>query len=863
MNPEQWQKVKEIFGAASQRAAGERADFLVAACDRDDEVRREVESLLSSFADAQSFMESPAVGEVASLIVGSHERLAAGHRIAHYEIIQSIGAGGMGAVYLAQDTQLQRKVAIKVLQANLTMKAEQVRRFWQEARAASALNHPHILTIHEVGLHEGVPYIVSEYVAGQTLRECLNGPALRLGKTLDIVVQIADALTAAHAVGIVHRDIKPENIMLRSDGYVKVLDFGLAKLIERQTAFANHDADAAPRMLVQTVPGMLMGTISYMSPEQVRGFAVDGRTDVWSLGVVLYQLLTGRAPFAGETTSDVMVAILTTDPVPPSTFAHEIPAEFDRIVSLTLAKNCEERFPSVKDLLAHLQQLKKRLEFEAHAGREFGSPPSGSLKSLQAEPPNADAETRIFKIQTRNSIAVLPFANLSSEAENEYFCDGLAEELLNALAKIADLQVTARSSAFSFKGKAANVSVIGRTLSVRTVLEGSVRKSGNRVRVTAQLINVENGYQLWSERYDREMQDIFEMQDEITLAIVEVLKVKLLREEKPAAVLKRPTKNIEAYQLYLKGRYYLNKWTPDGFKKSMECFNQAIEIDPNYAHAYTGLADCFSSLGLMLASPREVFPKAKEALTKALEIDDTLCEAHTSLGIVNLFYDWDWLTAEKETQRAIELNPINPESHFLYCFYLLAMGRHADALAEIKKAQELDPLSLTINLMVGWLLYLAGEYDQAIEQYMKLLEMDPNFSSVHGAFARVYMKKQMYGEAIAALQMAHDLSGNSAHLLAVFGHAYAVSGKRKEAQKVLDELIELSLGNEVNIDPADIAIVYSGLGDLDQAFEWLDKAYEYRSANMIWLKVEPVWDNLRSDPRFDDLLRRVGSHSKS
>lgn len=466
-------------------------------------------------------------------------------------------------------------------------------------------------------------------------------------------------------------------------------------------------------------------------------------------------------------------------------------------------------------------------------------------------------QTRIFKADTYNSVAVLPFVNLSSQAENEYFCDGLAEELLNALAKLEGLQVAARTSAFSFKGKDANVSVIGRALNVQTVLEGTMRKSGNRLRITVQLVNTENGYHLWSERYDREMQDIFDVQDEITLAIVAILKVKLLGEAK-ASPLMRHTENIEAYQLYLKGRYYWNKWTPDGFNKSMECFTQAIGIDPNYALAYSGLADGFSTLGFTLVPPREVFPKAKEEATKALGINNMLSEAHTSLGVVNLFYDWDWLTAEREAQRAIELNRSNQGAHLLYYWYLLVMGRHSDALAKIKKAQELDPLSHFINTSVGFSLYLAGEDDQAIEQYMKVIEMDPNFLPAHDSLARVYSKRHMHSEAFAAIQRTRDLPEYNAHMLTLLGYTYGMCGNREEAQNVLDGLIELSMKSEVRIDPAEIAIVCAGLGELDQAFEWLDIAYEYRSPNMVWLKVEPIWDSLRSDLRFAKLLHRMG-----
>ncbi len=456
-----------------------------------------------------------------------------------------------------------------------------------------------------------------------------------------------------------------------------------------------------------------------------------------------------------------------------------------------------------------------------------------------------------------NSIAVLPFANMSADAENDYFCDGLAEELLNALAKINDLKVAARTSAFSFKDKNVNVSEIGRTLGVNTILEGSVRKSGSHLRITVQLVNASDGYHLWSERYDREMRDIFDVQDEITLAVVDTLKVKLLGKEK-AAVLSRYTENTEAYQLYLKGRYYLNKWTAEGLMKGIEYFNQAIELEPHFAPAYSGLADCYGSLsgeGLLL-SPKEAFPQARSAAIMALEIDDTLSEAHCSLALINLNFDWDWAGAEAGLKRAIELNPKYVAAYHWYSHYLIVMGRTEESLAISYRAVELDPLDLQINSHMGWHYCHARQYDFAIEQCRRTIEMEPNFHEAHWFLGWAYEQKSMYEEAITEFQKAVACSGDSARMRSELGHAYGLAGKRDEAEKILNELKELS--KQQYVSPYNMALVYTGLGEKDAAFEWLGKACDDRSGLLIYLKTQHSFDGLRADPRFEDCVRRIG-----
>src|SRR2546429_4785842 len=584
--------------------------------------------------------------------------LGTGKRLGRYEIRSQIGEGGMGEVYLAEDTKLHRRVALKILSAEFSEDSQHAARFLREAQAASALNHPNICTIHEIN-DDGVLYIAMEYVEGETLSERIKDDGLDLAETLDIAMQIADALAEAHAHGIVHRDVKSANIIVNRRGQVKILDFGLAKKISTR-------GEAATQQLLSQA-GMILGTVAYSSPEQARRLAVDAGTDVWSFGGVLYEMLTGVKPFSGATTTDLLAAILRNEPEDLYRFNHDVPAELERIVLKTLRKARDQRYESAKDLFADLKQLKKDLdlaaarkrsepaseEFEARISRRMPVPSAlpGGPTAEQNRPDTAGGSDQGARnitseswalrsgAEVRNSIAVLPFTNMSADPENEYFCDGLAEGLLNALAKIEELKVAARTSAFSFKGKNPNISDIGNTLGVRTVLEGSVRKSGNRLRITVQLISATDGYHLWSERYDREMKDIFDVQDEITLAVVDALKVKLLGEEK-AVVLKRYIENTEAYELYLMGRYHFNKHTIEDWVKGIECFEKAIEIEPEYAPAYAQIGVTYVALSFFgLFPPHQTLPKGTAGVSPAPKIDGQLAEDHAALPDILFYYN--------------------------------------------------------------------------------------------------------------------------------------------------------------------------------------------------------------------------------
>ncbi len=913
MKPEQWQEINVLFHSALEREPGQRAAFLDRACAGDESLRKEVEAFIAAYDQAGNFIEAPAFAVAAEMLRGDQGQLLVGHSFGSYEIVAAIGAGGMGEVYLAQDTRLGRQVALKLLPSYFTMDEDRVRRFQQEARAASALNHPNIITIHEIGQVEERHFIAIEFIDGETLRAPLSRSRLSLRTTLDVAIQVASALVAAHKAGIVHRDIKPENIMVRrDDGIVKVLDFGLVKLTEKP-AERIADSAAPTRMLVKTDAGVVMGTVSYMSPEQARGLNVDARTDIWSLGVLLYEMLAGRLPFAGETASDVIASILTTEPPPLTRLAPEAPAELERIMSKTLAKDREERYQTAKDLLIDLKRLKQRLDLDAEIERTSIQEPGSAIAGLTTSsgqaavdtvnhsaaltgsrsniaPPTSSAEYIVSEVKRHKvaafvalaalaialaaayayysrspsrlppitSVVVLPFANTSGDPEIEYLSDGISESLMNSLSQLPQLKVIARSSSFTYKGKNADPQEVAKALGVEAILTGRVTKRGDSLVISTELMDARDRTQIWGEQYDRKMSDLLATQREIAREIVEKMRLKVSGEEK--ALARNYTESSEAYQLYLKGRFYWNKRTGEALKKSIEYFNQSIEKDPSFALAYAGLADGYLVPGNPLP-PKQRMPKAKVAAMRALELDETLAEAHTSLARVLATYEWDWPGAEKEYKRSIELNPRYAMAHQWYSGCLEAMGRRNEASAERKQARELDPLSLTINFALGLDFYFNRHYDQAIEQFQKTLELDQNFPAVHEFLPAAYEQKGMYDKAIAEFKKAGLLQGGQGRgelsfSLAGLGHVYGVSGKKAEAWAVLDKLKQMS--RQEYIPAVHIALVYEGLGEKDQAFAWLEEGYKERAFQMQALNSDPRWDSLRSDPRFKDLMRRVG-----
>jgi serine/threonine-protein kinase len=824
--------------------------------------------------------------------------------LGRYVIRSQIGSGAMGEVYLAQDTQLERTVALKVLPAEMARDQQWMRRFKQEARAASALNHPNILTIHEVGEFEGAHYIATEYVDGETLHQHMTRSRMKLSEVLDVAIQVASALSAAHTAGIIHRDIKPENIMFRRDALVKVLDFGLAKLTEHSMSQLGSSGEAQAVTMVETEPGLVMGTIKYMSPEQARGLSVDARTDIWSLGVVLYEMVTGHVPFGGDTTSDVIASILKMEPTLLSSSAREAPAELQRIVSKALEKDQEERYQGIKDLLVDLQRLKKRLDFEAELERSTSPEmtsgataaisnshsatvmtPFSRTNEVGATHPTTSAEYLVSEVKRHkvgaliafltlaltmaaayffyprstaviDSIAVLPFTNVSHDANTEYLSDGVTESIISSLSRLPQLKVMARSTVFHYKDREADPQQIGRELNVHAILTGRVLQQADNLIIRTELVKVADGTQLWGAEYSRKLSDVIIIQQDIAREISDKLRLRLTGVEQQQLA-KRYTDSTEAYQFYLKGRYYWNKRTSDGLKKAIEQFQQAIGKDPNYALAYVGVADCHLLLEEYAGTPAsETLPKAKAAALRALQIDDSLAEAHASLAMINQD-SWQWEEAETEFKRAIELNPNYPTAHHWYSFYLRVVGRLDESMAEIKRAQELDPLSPIIGENVAVTYLKKGELESAIKQCKKIIELDPNFPQVHMTLGFVYQKQGHYPEALAEFQKAVELSGGGGEKLAALGHCYALSGKRSEALAIVKELEEKYTKQESTASY--VAWVYAGLGERDQAFAWLEKDYQAHSGTLPYLiTIFPDLDVLRSDARYADLLRRMG-----
>jgi serine/threonine-protein kinase len=835
-NPDRYKQAEALFNAALTLPSARRPAFLEAACASDQELRAEVESLLAAHEHAGSFIDHPPVEAATRILAKEEADDEAGRMIGHYRVQRLLGKGGMGEVYLAQDTKLDRAVALKLLPARFTQDSNLVRRFVQEAKSASALNHPNIITIYEIGQEEGTHFIATEYVEGKTLRQILRTTRLSLNSVLDAATQIANALATAHAAGIVHRDIKPENIMLRPDGLVKLLDFGLAKLITTQPVLSDSQAETQAKGI--TTPGVIVGTVHYMSPEQARGLQVDARTDIFSLGVVLYEMLARKTPFTGETMTDVLAAILEREPPPLYDCAPEVTIGLEEIISKALHKDRAERYQSAKELLAELNMVRKDLESVISHYR------TSSTKQLKAQ-------------TTVPSIAVMPLADLSPQRDQEYFCEGMAEEVINALAQIEGLRVVSRGSSFRFKGTGYDIREIGEKLHVTSVLEGSVRRAGNRLRIAAQLINVDDGFQVWSERYDCEMKDVFDIQDEISRAIVQALKLKLIGNQQQQLV-RRYTDNVEAYQLYLKGRYHWNRRVPGSVGKAMEFFKQALDEDPNFAPAYAGLADCYILPGYYaMASPKDVMPLGKAAALRALEIDPNLAEAHASLGAIAALYEFNWPEAEAYFRRALEENSNYSIARYWYGIFALApQGRLEQALSESKKGRELDPLSPAPSSAVGMMICYQRNYDAAVKELHRTLDLDPNFAVGNLYLGKIYCEQGRTEEGIAVLQKAREVMGDSPVIIGVLGYYLAASGDREGAQNLLDHLKNLASQKYVPAQP--LALIYSGLGHDDLAFEWLDKAYDEQSSLLIWLKVDPTFDKLRSDPRCTLLLRKMG-----
>ena len=907
-----WQRVREIFDSALARQPQERRKFVNEVCGDDKTLLAEVESLLSSHDSAESFMETPAVAKVADVIEGKPRKLETGKCLGHYEIITQIGEGGMGEVYLAKDKKLDRKVAVKILNEEFSQDESNLKRFVSEAKAASALNHPNILTIYEFGEAEDMRFIVSEYIEGKTLREIVRESKLRLPQILDISIQITGALASAHKAHLVHRDIKPENIMVRPDGYVKVLDFGLAKLVEQKNKSILSLEDPTVRQDL-TAKGVILGTVKYMSPEQAKGERVDERTDIFSLGIMIYEMLAGEPPFGGASGIETLGSILHKDPVPLSRQAPGVPHELERIVDKALRKDREERYQSAKDLLNDLKDVGQNLEFQNKLNRTAAPDHEGAKtqvfnakalnsSSLQDLSGRTQLENRTAVLQRATSgranttaentgpparwyrrwpvmaalgvlllggigvggyfwrqktgpsneirsVAVMPFVNETGDPQVEYLSDGMTDTLISSLSELPNLKVKARTSVFRYKGKEIDPKTIGKELGVQAIVNGRVAQRDRRTNVLLEVIDTETEDVIFSTRYDKPQSELVTLQSDIARDVSGKLKRKLSRTEE-AKVTKTHTADPEALQLYLQGQFYAHKGGRSNVLRAADYFNKAIEKDPNYALAYAGLALNYSSYTLYnLAPPTDFMPKTKAAAMRAVELDDSLAEAHVALGKSGAD------NAEQEFRRAIELNPNYAEAHDALCTFLTWQKRFDEAITEGKKAQELDPLSTIVTTDLGTVYFFARRPDEAIEIFTRAHEMDPTLWVPLGWLGGAQTLKGQYTEAIATFRKAVEISDGSPNAKSHLAFALAKAGQRDEALKIVSELKRQA--EHEHIESFHFAVPYIGLGDKDEAFFWLGKGVDDGSAGFKMLDVHPWFDELRSDARFQALQKRA------
>jgi len=774
--------------------------------------------------------------------------------ISHYRILEKLGAGGMGVVYKAEDTRLQRFVALKFL-PDVAPDSPALERFQREARAASALNHPGICTIYDIGEQDGRHFIAMEFMDGETLRNHIHGKVLPLEEILRLGIQLADALDAAHTEGIIHRDIKPANVFVTRRGQAKVLDFGLAKLVPKGVGrIAGDSGEEAAE--ATSIVGIISGTPAYMSPEQVRGDNLDLRTDLFSLGLLLYEMTTGQQAFSGKTSGVIIEAVLTRSPASARSINPEVPAALEEIINKALHKDREQRYQHAAELRADLQRLQRGADSGHWAAQQdsqriAASETGARTAAAQSSGPRTERVSKVI-----DSLAVLPFENASRDPDHEYLSDGIAGSLINTLANLPKLRVMAQSTVVRYRGRGIDPQTAGRELNVRAVLTGRIMQSGDSLRIGAELVDVPTGSRLWGAQYDRKPGDIFSVQDDISNEISEKLRLKLTRAEKKRMT-KRQTDDADAYRLYLKGRHHWDRWTEDGFYKAIEYFQQAVDKDPAYALAHAGIADSYVLLGWnCYLLPKEAFPKAKMAAIRALRLDPDLGEAHAPLAAVLWLYEWKWQEARAEFRRSLELNPAYPTANHWYSEYLMTMGRLDEVIAGMKKSQELDPLSLIISVAIGWALYMGRRYEESLEQFRRSVELEPNYPMTCWILGLLLRKMGHFEQAIEEGDKGVKLSVGSPVMRAALAQTLATAGRRDQALRILEELT--TLAKQKYVSPYFLAGIYVGLGEPDRAMEHLEKAYEDHSHWLMYLHLDPGMDALRSETPFQDLLRRIG-----
>ena len=882
MEPERWQHIERLYHATLEVEESRRPAFLQNACGGDEALRREIEVLLSREKRAEKFMEVPALEVAARTLAQDQnkpgpgpdedELRLVGKRISHYEVVVKLGGGGMGIVYKAKDTKLSRFVALKFLPPALFHDREAVERFRREARASSALNHPNICTIYDVDEHEGHHFISMEFLDGRTLKHLIGSKPLSLDLLLDLGVQISDALEAAHKEGIIHRDIKPANIFVTQREQAKVLDFGLAKLMRQPQAGA--DRGSAPTASLEdsvTSPGAVFGTLMYMSPEQVRGEELDSRTDLFSFGAVLYEMVTGIRAFSGATSGAITDAILHATPTTPVRVNPSVPAGVEHIISKALEKDRKLRYQNAADIRADLERLKRDRTWGRAVSRQgalaqrwplVGIVAAVALLAVLVGVNVGGLRDRMLERRSSaghvESLAVLPLVNLSGDAGQEYFADGMTEALTTDLARMENVQVISRSSTMQYKDTKKLLPEIARELHADAIVEGSVQRSGNRVRVTAQLIRAATDKHLWAETYERDFRDILALQDDVASAIATQIESKLGGPQ-PQPLPKAQRISAEAYEAYLKANFYQDQFD---LQKSIDYYNQAIKLDPNYAPAYAQMANSYFFLGFFSAiPPNQAWGKVKELAMLAIEKDDQLPEGHAALASAKLHYDWDFPGAEREFKRALELNHNDADIRHGYAHYLMAMGRMDESAAESKRALDLDPVNDNLTDCLCWHSFAARQYDNSIQMARTLLERVPDDTWEMAILGWDYQQKGMHEQAIAEFKKAVELTDKnspdfSPFYLAGLAHSYALAGRRSDAEQVLQGLLKRARKSYVS--PFDIALIYAALGEKDTAFAWMEKAVAERSTWLVYSKWEPRLDPLRSDPRFQDLLRRIG-----